>query len=103
MTNKRYFVPPNFINNSFSEEEIREWNCYLYDNYKIWILFERICLNHIAAGRKYLSARDIISKIRMERRLPIKNAVSAFLAFMFCMKYPQHEQKFIRAKRKALA
>jgi len=102
MTNKRYFVPPDYQNESFTKDEIILWNNYLKDNYRIWLRFRDECRNKIAAKVKYLSARDMVSKIRMEKHWKIINAVSPFLAFMFCTRYPEHQDKFKRVKRKAV-
>lgn len=102
MSNQRYYVPPEFINPHFSEREIKFWNAWLKDNYHVYIWFSRICFNYISARRKYLSARDIIAKIRMEKRWKIINAASTFLAFTFCMQHSQHFDKFKILKRKAL-
>lgn len=102
MSNQRYFVDPDFINPYFSEEEIELWNTWLKDNYRIYIYFSRMAMNYIAAGRKYLSARDIICWLRMKYKWTIVNASSTFLAFTFCMEYEQHFDKFKILKRKAL-
>lgn len=102
MSNQRYYVDPDFINPYFSEKEIEFWNAWLKDNYRVYRLFREITRNRIAARTKYLSARDIIAKIRMEKHWKIINASSTFLAFTFCMQFPQHFDKFKILKRKQI-